>query len=449
MGIFRRGKKDQPAKPSYEAQAEPRLTPTTTSVSLRPASPGEMESARDSVEQMMQELKVGADQQQIAAKRMSGLSQTIKKMEAGLRHMNRLETQCVKLENELQISRKKYIQKESWAKEQENKLMLLAKQHSDLRQSLELAQADIAARRERESGQKDTIAVQAAQIEGLNTELTLRDDQINALSMTNTNLVSDVNEQSQQLSKQANRITELTKSLEEVAARLDHRTKAGMSLQSEISTLRVDHNELKSKYFEKLSEVENAKYDLKTQRASLEDSLKRRDEEAFALKARIEQLNSQVRIKQNMSGHLDEEILSLRTAIESEQVSRQRIEQRLTDKTDEAVRSQAALQQTKKDYDVLSAKFERLMHDLDAVRRINHVQKQKLERYSSIAAINAVSDHSDLRGGTGAYPAARETPDYGQTPAAPNPPPSNEPAADPFDDTELTRVSIFKDQKLF
>jgi len=188
---------------------------------------------------------------------------------------------------------------------------------------------------------------------------------------------------------------------------------------------------------------------LKTQRASLEDSLKRRDEEAFALKARIEQLNSQVRIKQNMSGHLDEEILSLRTAIESEQASRKRTEQRLADKTDEANRSQAALLHTKKDYDVLSAKFERLMHDLDAVRRINHVQKQKLERYSSIAALNAASDNSDLHGGTGAREAARQTRDYGQTPAAPNPPPSNEAAADVSGEEALQRISIFRDKKIF
>ena len=66
----------------------------------------------------------------------------------------------------------------------------------------------------------------------------------------------------------------------------------------------------------------------------------------------------------------------------------------------------------------MSVKFEKLMHDLDAVRRINHIQKQKLERYASIAALNATvsetpTPSSGLRGGTGgrdSYLSDYETP---------------------------------------
>lgn len=418
MGFFKREKENTPSQVEASRPAQI-FQPTTTSISLRPASQGEMESAKSSVEEMMQELKDGADQQQIAAKRMSGLSQTIAKMEVGLRHMSRLESQCVQLENDLQLTRKKYIQKENWAKEQENKLANLARKHSELRQSLELADADIAARRDRETANTESLAAQTLEIEGLNTEIAARDNHVNELTMINTNLVNDVNDQSQIISKQGNRITELTKSLEEIASRLDSRTKEGLSLQADLGSIRIDHNELKSKYFEKLSELENVKYDLKTQRESLEDSLKRRDEEAYSLKARIEQLNTQVRIKQNMSGHLDEEILSLRTAVESEQGRTKRAEDRLRIKTDQADKAHAALLSTKNDYDILNRKFESLLHDLDAVRRINHVQKQKLERYSSISALNAATDMSELRKSVSGE--RKYASEYGDQPPMPKP----------------------------
>jgi len=60
---------------------------------------------------------------------------------------------------------------------------------------------------------------------------------------------------------------------------------------------------------------------------------------------------------------------------------------------------------TKEDFDALSAKYNKMMHELDATRRINHIQKQKLERYASIAALNASTPEQPvgegLRGGTG------------------------------------------------
>jgi len=261
-------------------------------------------------------------------------------------------------------------------------------------------------RGDRETRHLETMGAQAAKIEGLDALVAERDDRVNTLSMVNTNLQDDVSAQSVTISQQGTRIVELTKSLEEISARLDSKTKHNDQLMSELSNIRLDHNELKSQYFEKVAALEHAQYDIKTQRTVLDEGLKRRDEEAYALKTRIEQLNAQVRIKDNMSGHLDEEIVSLRAAIDGERERNERAQARLRDKTEEANKASAALMSTKADYDALSAKFEKLMTDLDSVRRINHIQKQKLERYASIAALNAtVSEEAKpvdgLRGGTG------------------------------------------------
>jgi len=261
-------------------------------------------------------------------------------------------------------------------------------------------------RSDRETSHKETIGAQAAKLEGLSAIIAERDDRINTLSMTNLNLQEDVSAQSVTLSQQGNRILELTKSLEEVSARLEKKTKSNEQLMSDLSTLRLDHNELKSQYFEKLAALEHAQYDIKTQRSVLDEGLKRRDEEVYALNTRVEQLSAQVRIKENMSGHLDEEIISLRAALDSERARNERTEMRLSEKAEETSKTSAALVNTKADYDALSAKYNKVMHDLDATRRINQIQKQKLERYASIAALNASTPEGGqlqdgLKGGTG------------------------------------------------
>ena len=422
MGIFKRYWSDKPELPSSTGPEvlRPVYEPTTTSVSVRPASSGEMDSAKDTVEHITQELKINADQQQIAAKRMAGLLRTIAKMESGQRHMERLEAQCARLENDLSDAQKLYTQKENWGAEQERKLVNLRKQHSKIQQELEIARVEIMSSSDREKQYIENVAAQKMQIDGLNTVAAEHRDHINSLSMTNTNLQDDVSAQSVVISQQKTRVVELQKSLEEVALRLDIKIKKSDEMMSELDILRVDHNSLKTQYFEKTSALEHAQYDIKTQRSVLEDSLKRRDAESYALKTRIEQLNTQVRIKENMSGHLDEEILSLRAAIDSERGRIDRVERRLRDKTNEADKSSAALAHTKADYDALNAKFDKLMHDLDSVRRINYVQKQKLERYSSIAVLNATTSENPtvnvaLRGGTGrraSYSRDRKLEDY-------------------------------------
>jgi len=404
MGLFKRDKDPAPAPPGGSEGLKPIVPPQKTAPQ-NTANPNQVDMAKDTVEQLMNELKTGADQQNVAAKRMAGLAMTISKMESGLRHMSRLETQCVKLEDELSGLQKRYIQKENWASEQERKLLNLEKQHTALRKDLEAAQSEVLVRGDRETQYAETIGTQTAKIDGLNAVVAERDDRINTLSMVNVNLQDDVSAQSVALSKQGNRILELTKSVEELSARLETKSKSNEQLMSDLSTLRLDHNELKSQYFEKLAALEHAQYDIKTQRSVLEEGLKRRDEEVYALKTRIEQLNAQLRIKENMSGHLDEEIISLRAAIDSERERNDRTEARLREKMDETNKTSKALVNTKEDFDALSAKYNKMMHELDATRRINHIQKQKLERYASIAALNASTPEQPvgegLRGGTG------------------------------------------------
>lgn len=369
------------------AGLSPVYTPSAA-LAGKTASTDDIQQARESVEIMVGELKANADQQQLAAKRMSGLNKTISKMETGLRHVARLEDETAQLKTDLQSTAKKLEQKTSWASEQENKLINLERQHNEVRQELENAKADIAQRKDREVGDREKLVKQGRNIEALSSQMTQKDERLAALQMNNQNLQDEVAEQGGSLSSQKHRVMELSKSVEELSNRLDTKSKASDTAEVELKNMRLDFNEMKTKYFEATSALENAKYDLKTQKSVNDETLKRRDDESLALKSRIDQLNTQVRIKDNMSSHFDEEIITLRNQLEAERDRNDRNETRFRGKTDEVERNSRSLARSKIEFENLNAKFTAAMEDIDTLRKINLVQKQKLERYAAIGGVS-------------------------------------------------------------
>lgn len=385
MNFFKRDK--EPATVSLAGDLKPVYKPSASIVG-KTASSDDIQSARASVNSIVGELKATADQHTLAAKRMAGLNKTIAKMEAGLRHVERLERDNGELRNSLGKVQKKLEQKTSWALEQESKLVSIERQHNEMREQFELAKADIAQRKDREVGDREKLVAQGREIESLSGQLNHKEERLSAIELANQNLQDEVTQTSADLSTQNHRVMELQKSVEEQTARLEAKTKDADSAAVELKNLRLDFNEVKAKYFEASGALENAKYDLKTQKNVNDDTLKRRDDEALALKSRIEQLNTQLRIKDNMSTHFDEEIVTLRNKLESERERNDRNEQRFRGKADEVERSARALARAKVEYEDLNAKFSAAMEDIDTLRKINQVQKQKLERYAAIGGVS-------------------------------------------------------------
>jgi len=246
MNFFKRDKTttDTPAPSGLS----PVYTPSA-SLTGKTASTDDIQQARESVDFIAGELKASAEQQQLAAKRMSSLNKTISKMEAGLRHVNRLETETAQLRNDLQSTAKKLEQKTSWASEQENKLINLERQHNDIRQQLENAKADVAQRKDRESADREKLVKQGRDIETLSSQLTQKDERLAAVSMSNQNLQDEVAQQSASLSSQNHRVMELSKSIEELSNRLDKKSKASDTAEVELKNLRLDFNEMKTKCY--------------------------------------------------------------------------------------------------------------------------------------------------------------------------------------------------------
>ncbi len=385
MNFFKREKNSEPlllsnsTKPIYKPSAA--LTGKT-------ASNEDIQSARESVDFLTNEFKMASDQQQLAAKRMASLNKTIAKMEIGLRHVDRLESENSSLTNELGDVKKKLEQKTSWASEQESKLVNLERQHGEMRQKFELAKADIAQRKDREVTEHEKLLKQGRQIENLSSKMNQKDERMSSLHLANQNYQDEIAEQAAVLSSLNHRVMELQKNTEELTSRLERKTKENDTSTVELKNLRLDFNDMKSKFFEASGALENSKYDLKTQKNVYEDTLKRRDDETLALKSRIEQLNTQVRIKDNMSTHFDEEIITLRTQLETERERNDRNELRFRGKADELERNARAMARSKVEFENLNSKFSAAMEDIDTLRKINQVQKQKLERYAAIGGVS-------------------------------------------------------------
>lgn len=366
-------------KPIYQPSA---------SLTGKTASTEDILSARESVEFLVGEFKTSADQQQLAAKRMASLNKTISKMEVGLRHVERLEGENSSLSDEVKSLRQKLEQKTSWALEQENKLVNLERQHNEIRQQFEVAKTEIAQRKDREASEHEKLILQGRDIEQLSSQLNQKAELLSTLQLENQNLQDEVSQQTAEVATQSNQLMEIQKNLEETTSRLERKIKESDTSSVELKNLRLDFNDMKSKFFEASASLENAKYDIKTQKNVFEDTLKRRDDETLALKSRIEQLNTQVRIKDNMSSHFDEEVISLRNQLENERERNDRNEQRFRGKADEVERNARALARSKVEFENLNAKFSAAMEDIDTLRKINQVQKQKLERYAAIGGVS-------------------------------------------------------------
>jgi len=90
-----------------------------------------------------------------------------------------------------------------------------------------------------------------------------------------------------------------------------------------------------------------------------------------------------------MSTHFDEEVTTLRTQLETERERNDRNETRFRAKADEVESNARALARSKVEFENLNAKFTAAMEDIDTLRKINLVQKQKLERYAAIGGVSA------------------------------------------------------------
>lgn len=344
----------------------------------------DVKATQDVVEAITAALKTGAEQQDIAAKRLNSLTKAMGKMDANVRHATRLQAETERLEADVKTLRGELDKKRAWAEEQSAKLANVQKERDKLRNELESAKSEISARTERETGLRETEIKLRRDSEVLTRELGQRTDRLEDLALTQQRLQEELAQAKGSVSSYAHKARELENAVEELTARLDEKTKAADASLSALRDLRLDHHAVKEQFVATSTRLQSTEYEQSSQKTLFEDTLKRRADEILALKTQIEQLTTQLRIKDTMGSHFDEETAGLRQALETERERNAVNEQRLRNQAEAEARQSRALGQAKSEFEGLHAKFVDAMKDLDTLRQVNRVQSQKLENYAQL-----------------------------------------------------------------
>ncbi len=353
--------------------------------------------AQEAITTLSNQFRSNAEEQQLAAKRMGGLTKTITKMETRLREFDRVEVDNHRLAKELSDTTQQLKQKVLLSEEQDKNVLDLRRQRNEFRAELETVKKDLAEYKYRDTSSRDVLLKQSNEIDGLKTDISQKEDKIQSLNITQKNLKDDLIQASTDLADERHRSVELQKSTEELSARLSSKTQTADKILTELKSVQGRFSEQKEKLFTLKSETQSLTYNLESQKASYEDTLKRRNEELTILKTQVEHMSTQIRIKENMTSHFDDELSGLRAALDAERSRATRASNALHNKTEELERNNKALTHSKAEFEALQAKFTQTAEDMETLRKICAIQKQKLERYASISggATGDVFVHQD------------------------------------------------------
>jgi chromosome segregation ATPase len=345
----------------------------------------DIDLAQDALGELSVQFKTGAEAQLMAVKRMSTLTKTLTKMETRLRQLDRVEADNHVLTKESEQLNQKLKQTSLLCEDQEKTLTDLRRQRDEFRTEMEFAKSSLAKYEDKDTTTRETLMKQMREIDDLSTQIMHKDENLQTLELNKDTLKEDLASAGADLAEERNRAYELQKANEELSARLSEKTRSGDKMAAELKTVQTRYNDQKEKLFSLKSEVQSLTYNLTSQKNSFEDTVKRREDEVLTLKNQNEQLNTQLKIKENMIAHVEEELETVRGALDIERSRTTRGSNALHNKTEELERHNQALEQSKAEYAELQSKFSLAIDDIDTLRKIIANQKQKLERYAAIS----------------------------------------------------------------
>ena len=339
---------------------------------------------QDAVSAISKALQNGAEQQELATKRLADLAKSMNDMDANLRQGKRLQGEVERMDAELTTLREELEKKRAWAQEQSAKLANVQKERDKLRGQLETSKSELSARVEREAGLRDAEFQRRKEGEILNKELNQRTVRLEELVLVQKRVQEELTQAKGQASAQKHKIRELQNAAEEFKLRLGEKTKAADASLAALRDLRLDHHAAKEQLVAANSKLQSSQYEQTSQKNAFDETLKRRADEILALKSQIEQLTTQLRIKDTMGTHFDDETAGLRRALETERERNRVNEQRLQNQAETEGRQARALARAKEEFDTLNTKFVDAMKDLDTFRQVNNVQSKQLENYAQL-----------------------------------------------------------------
>ena len=348
------------------------------------AKASDLKDAKDYVSAMNQAFVSSSEQQKAAMRQFDSLSKSLAKMEGTVEQLNRVEA-----ENEGLASRTAALETQLSAKAGEANT--LDKELAIAKRKLRTAQEDLlalrsqmTARQDRESEMEEQFTKQQAELSSLSLAADkLEMSNIETASL-NTTLQKDLSEALGELSARKRSVDELQKTVEDLRAKLKARSKTSDAALIELSQLKTVNETLNEQFIESQAALETLDYDAKVARAEFTDRLKRRDEDVLSYKSQMAQLEAQVRIKESVKAQAEHDISELQHSLRLANSRAEMGETRAREKAVEADKNAQNVLSIKAEYEALNAKFLAALDDMAVLKKLNHVQKDKLMRYAAV-----------------------------------------------------------------
>ncbi len=350
--------------------------------------------ATDSIDALRASLADGAAQQELAAKRLAGLSDAIARLDASRREATRLKDETDRLSAELKTVTGRLEAKTAWADEQSSKYTAIKAERDTLRGDLENAKERAAKSQEALEGVKTAQTEQMAEIQTLRTRLKTETERAELAELARARTVEQDAKRSAAFKAQAIKLAETTRASEDLSARLADKTAAVETIEAALRDLRVEHSGTKEKLIDALNALQSAEYKMHSTETAHAEAIARRSDEITALRRQIEQLSAELRIKDGVGQHYDRDLAKLRADLSSERERADALENRLRDASGVEERQASALAKSKIDYDQLAEKFSDALRDIEALRKVNLMQRKTLERYAEVGGAAAPKTHT-------------------------------------------------------
>jgi chromosome segregation ATPase len=362
----------------------------------KPNFAGEQDAslATDSIDALRASLADGAAQQELAAKRLAGLSDAIARLDASRREAARLSTETDRLAAELKSTKSQLDAKTAWANEQSSKYTTIKSERDALRRDLESA-------REAKSKSVEALELTKAhqtelvtEIGSLRSRLKAETERAELADLARARMTEQDAKRAAAYKAQSIKLAETTRSNEDLSARLADKTSATEAVEATLRDLRVEHAATKEKLIEALNALQSAEYKMQTADSAHAEALARRSDEITALRRQVEQLSAELRIKDGVGQHYDRDLATLRSDLGSERERADALQARLRDANGVEERQASALAKAKIDYDQLAEKFSDALRDIEALRKVNLMQRKTLERYAEVGGAAAPKSHT-------------------------------------------------------
>ena len=152
----------------------------------------------------------------------------------------------------------------------------------------------------------------------------------------------------------------------------------------ELNAATSELEQVKSDYIEAQARLETEKFEMRAAQAQFSDQLRRRDEENLSQKNRISHLEAQMRIKESAKQQAEHEITEVQHTLHLATIRAEEAEKRIREISREAEASASNVMSSQADYDALNARFLGALDDIDALRKLNQIQKSKLMQYAAV-----------------------------------------------------------------